>query len=212
MNPVKDFSGRWFPEKSAICFKWDAGSLGNDRFIYIIGIREENGTYRLEKSQNLVFDISDMRNVSSSTTFLKISNIKMGFYKMQYCAYSLPKPTVLDDDTIINACRENKAFLTTVVMGRANIVCLCESSVAENAKLIKIHLKSDCDVSEGVLGYRYMLGNFEFVSTFPGVVKRGKTQYPPILIPKNCDIQIAPVDRQFSGNLAITYKKSKLLF
>lgn len=211
MKAIKDFSGYWNPDKRAIQFKWDVSGMGNDRYIYIIGLKEENNLLKPDISQSLVFDICDMRNRSQSSTLMQITNLKFGVYKMRFCAYSMPQATICSDEEIIKACESDPAFTTTVMMGRASIAYVAESSIADNAKIVKVHLKSDSDIAEGVLGYRYVIDNCEIVNAFPGNVRKGKFTYPAILIPRESEIQIAPIDRQFSGNLQITPKKSKLL-
>lgn len=212
MRPVKDFSGIWNPQKNAILFKWDVSAIGNDRYIYIIGLIEEDGTYRPDTSRYKLFDIRDMNNPNPSSTYMPISNLKVGVHKMLFCAYSTPGAANPNSEELIAACRSDSAYITGVMMGRANIVYVADTSVVENAKMVKIHLKSDSGIAPGVLGYQYCLDNCQVMTPFPGAINRGKTVFPPILIPRDSELQIGPMDRQFAGNLSITSKKSTLFF
>ena len=124
----------------------------------------------------------------------------------------MPQATAYSDEDIQNACASDPAFTTEVMLGRANVVYVAESTVAENAKIVRLHIKSDSNIAEGVLGYRYRIDNCEIVNAFPKSIGRGKTSFPPILIPRECEIQVSPMERQFAGNLMITAKKSKFLF
>lgn len=212
MRSIKEFCGHWSPEIRAIQFKWDVTSIGNDRYIYIVGLKEENGVIRPDKSKTIVFDIRDMRNTNQSTTNMQIKDLKTGVYKMLFCAYSMPQAKNCTDDEIMEACKSDPSFTTTVVMGKATISYTVDYKVVDNSKITKILIKSDSIISEGVLGYKYCIDNCEITNAFPKEIKSGKTLYPPVLIPKSCEIQITPLDRQFSGNLSITYKKNKFLF
>lgn len=212
MRPVKDFSGTWNPQRNAIHFKWDVSAIGNDRYIYIVGLLEENGVYRPDTSRFKLFDIRDMSNPNPSSTFMPINNLKAGVHRMLFCAYSTPGAANVNGDELMAACQSDSAYMTGVMMGRANIVYVADTSVAENAKLVKLHLKSDSGIAQGVLGYKYYLDNCEVINPFPHAINRGKTVFPPILIPKDSELQIGPLDRQFAGNLSITSKKSTLFF
>ena len=211
MRAIKGFCGYWNPDKRAIQFKWDVSSIGNDRYIYIFGLKEDNGSLKIDMSKSIVFDICDMRNTNQSSTFMQITNLKIGVYKMLFCAYSMPQATVCSDEEILKACESDPLYTTTVMMGRAVITYVAEYTIVENSKITKIHLKSDSEIAEGVLGYRYCVDNCEIINSFPKAINKGKTSYPPILLPRDCEIQIVPIDRQFSGNLMISSKKSKFL-
>ena len=211
MKAIKDFCGNWNPDKWAIQFKWDVSDIGNDRYIYIVALQEVDGSLGVDLSKSLVFDICDMRNTSQSSTFMQISNLRVGVYKMMFCAYSTPTATNYTEEEIIKACQSDPKYTTTVVMGRASISYVSQCTVVDNSKIVKIHLKSDSDISEGVLGYRYCVDNCEIITPFPKGIAKGKTSYNPFLIPKNCEIQIVPIDKRFLGNLEITAKKSKFL-
>ena len=211
MRAIKGFCGYWNPDKRAIQFKWDVSSIGNDRYIYIFGLKEDNGSLKIDMSESIVFDICDMRNTNQSSTFMQITNLKIGVYKMLFCAYSMPQATVCSDEEILKACESDPLYTTTVMMGRAVITYVAEYTIVENSKITKIHLKSDSEIAEGVLGYRYCVDNCEIINSFPKAINKGKTSYPPILLPRDCEIQIVPIDRQFSGNLMISSKKSKFL-
>ncbi|MBE6956970.1 MAG: hypothetical protein E7450_05920 [Ruminococcaceae bacterium] len=212
MKPVKDFSGAWNPEKRAIYFKWDVSGLGSDRYIYILGLKENDGAYYVDRTRYKLFNVADMTNTTLSATWMPVPSLQAGVHKMLFCAYSTPKAENLPDDAILAACRNEEASIIGVMMGRANIVYVAETSLEENAKVVKIHLKSDSNIAEGVLGYRYRMDNCEVAFPFPGAVGCGKTVFPPILIPKDSELQIGPLDRQFAGNLSITSKKNKLFF
>ena len=82
MRAIKGFCGYWNPDKRAIQFKWDVSSIGNDRYIYIFGLKEDNGSLKIDMSKSIVFDICDMRNTNQSSTFMQITNLKIGVYKM----------------------------------------------------------------------------------------------------------------------------------
>lgn len=211
MKAIKGFCGHWNPDKRAIQFNWDVSSIGNDRYIYIVGLKEDEGSLKIDMSKSVVFDICDMRNTNQSSTFMQINDLRIGVYKMLFCAYSMPQATICSDEEILKICESDPLYTTTVMMGRATISYVIEYTVVDNAKLTKIYLKSDSDIAEGVLGYRYCVDNCEIINSFPKVINKGKTSYPPILIPKDCEIQIVPIDRQFSGNLMISSKKSKFL-
>lgn len=212
MKAIKGFCGHWNPDKRAVQFQWDVSSIGNDRYIYIVGLKENEGSLKVDVSDNTVFDISDVRNTNQSSTFMSITNLRTGVYKMLFCAYSMPQATNCSDEEILKACNSDPLYTATVMMGRAAISYVAEYTVVENAKLTKIHLKSDSDIAEGVLGYRYFVdNNCEVINSFPKAINKGKTSYQPILIPRDCEIQIVPIDRRFSGNLMISSKKSKFL-
>ncbi len=212
MNLIKDFHGSWNAAKGGIVFEWDVSSITNDRFIYIVGIREEKGTLKIEGDHKKIFDVSNPSNTSQKSTFLQINSIRASVYKMIFCAYSSPKAVNYSDEEILNAYKEGKLSTSIVIMGTASITYVAETVIIDNSKMIRIYLKSDRVVSSGVLGYKYFMGDEEIVNSFPGDVMEGKTTYPPILIPSECELQIVPVDKQFSGNLTITEKKSKLFF
>ena len=118
----------------------------------------------------------------------------------------------ISDEEILLACKNDSNYMTKVMMGRANIAFIVQNSTSDNTKTVKIILKSDSDISEGVLGYKYVVDNCEIITAFPGTVSRGKTVYPPVLIPKGCDLSVVPMESQFSGNLFIEAKKNRLFF
>lgn len=213
MKPVKSFCGYWNQTQKEVCFKWDVSGLGNDRYIYIIGLREENGRLRTDMSRFKLFDIRDMRNEELSGTSISMDSIKVGVFKMMFCAYSTDHAVNLREDEIIKACLEDDRYITTVMMGYARVTYVMQESVVDNAKLVKIYLKSDSDISPGVLGYRYTLDKgYSVVNAFPGAISKGKTEYPAVLVPKNCVPVVSCVENQFSGNVYIEAKKSKLFF
>ena len=133
MRPVKDFCGNWNPERRAIQFKWDVSGMENDRFIYIVGLQEADGRWKPDLSKQHLFDICDMKNISQSSTFMPIASLGVGVYKMRFCAFSMPQATAYSDEDIQNACASDPAFSTEVMLGRANVVYVAESTVAENA-------------------------------------------------------------------------------
>ena len=141
MRPVKDFCGNWNPERRAIQFKWDVSGMENDRFIYIVGLQEADGRWKPDLSKQHLFDICDMKNISQSSTFMPIASLGVGVYKMRFCAFSMPQATAYSDEDIQNACASDPAFTTEVMLGRANVVYVAESTVAENAKIVRLHMR-----------------------------------------------------------------------
>ena len=143
---------------------------------------------------------------------MPIASLGIGVYKMRFCAFSMPQATACSDEDILHACEKNPAFMTEVMLGRANVVYVAETTVAENSKIVRIHLKSDCRIAQGVLGYLYRVDNCDIVNAFPASIDKGKKTFPPILIPRECEIKVSHMESQFAGNVQITVKKSKFLF
>ena len=48
MRALSNLKGRWNPQRMCIEFTWDVAGLGNDRFIYIFPLFEQNGSKRID--------------------------------------------------------------------------------------------------------------------------------------------------------------------
>ena len=207
MKPLASFSGKWNPSMQAIQFQWDARALGNDRYIYIIGIVGNGNDMRLDMTQLSLLDVRNPANQSNSSLIKRITNGRAGVFKMLFCGFSSPLAAGSQNEaSVIEACRNDPSFLTTVMMGQASITCQIGTSVQDNAKVVTFDITSNCEISPGVLGYQYHCDNMVITIDFPGVIAKGRTEFKPIAIPKNCDINVVPFDKQFAGNLEIKQK------
>jgi len=207
MRPLSNFSGKWNPAAQAIQFQWDPSTLENDRYVHIVSVNHNEHGFSVDVQNYTFLDLRTAASLSSAT--MKIRSGLAGVFKMYFFAFSTATSGTQDDAAVIQACEQNPSLLSAVMVGQANLLCVIGTSTQENAKVVTFEITSDCAISDGVLGFQYPCDNMRIVTAFPGPIKKGKNVFPPVLIPKDCAMQVVPCDKQFVGNLNIK-EKNKL--
>jgi len=209
MKSLKGFQGRWNGSLQCIQFSWDSRSLGTDRYIAIVSINGEGSALKVDFNNYMFMDIRSLQGDGNPISF-KNTFGGTGVYRIQFCGVSVESKAEVTEENILAFCQKDSECIAQVMMGRADITWTASTSVFENVKSVSLSVRSSCDISNGVLGYQYAFGQNLFVKMpFPGMIRQGAwCDYPPILIPKDCEIEVVPYDSHFSGNLIITKKRS----
>lgn len=209
MKPLSEFQGRWNGATQTIRFTWDARALGTDGYIVIAAVVGEGSSLRLDVARYTVKEVRTLPGDGNTVT-MKVPVGQAGVRKMMFCGASAPALKDVDDNAVLQICRSDPSCLTAVMMGRAEIAWSDSVSTQDTVKLVTLEVTSNCDISNGVLGYRCVYGKDLVVTLpFPGDVGKGKQKYSPILVPRDCEVTVVPYDAQFGGNLMIK-KKNKL--
>ncbi len=208
MKPLVNFQGKL--TANGIQFTWDVKALENDAYIILVGIIGSGDSIKINQNCVKLLSLQSMEGDGSSYLMQNMSG-SAGVQKAVFCGLS--SETKSTDEEILEMCRSNPDCMISVMMGRADIEWSDHAKVVDNVKIITFELNSNTEISQGVLGYQYSYGSELIMKLpFPDRVHQGKHNYPPILIPKDCDISVVPYDDQFKGNLNIKKKKKRLFF
>ena len=210
MKPLSDFKGRWDSTTQRIKFTWNAKALEKDGYIVIVAINGEGDAISLNSRTYFAGDVRSIEGQGDSIS-MSVPAGSRGVYKMVFCGVSALNASEASDIDVLNYCKSNPECLMAVMMGKAEITWSEKNTKLDFVKVVEMEITSNCEIESGVLGYQYSKDNVKINMPFPGKIEaRKRTKYPPILIPKDCDIAVVPCDVQFGGNLVIQKKKKSI--
>lgn len=207
MKPLESFQGKYFGAGRFLQFNWDAKAIGTDSFIMIAGLVGNGSSLKIGFRK--VYKIQTLPGQGNTVKLENIAGVfgATGVQKIVFCGLSAANSAEFSDDAVFEFCRENPDKLAQVMIGEAHVVWKAKTKVQESVKIVELELNSTSNVSQGVIGYQYSMGNkLQVRLPFPGNITPGKKVYPAILIPKECEIEVVAYDSQFSGNLFIKKK------
>ncbi len=203
MRPVAGLSGRWDQGQNAVLFRWDPGTLMDERYVYIFEVaRTPRG---LQLTDNcMIHDV-----YSSKQLFIRLRHMTNEVSVHTFLAFLTADYIGGQEARILRECQESpekKAYFAEVVTGKANVTYAVRSRRVGEGQLATITVKSDRSILPHVLGYSFRCGNSRICHSFPGTVPRGRQDYPPIVVPRDSDLKVIPVDERFKENLSVTKK------
>lgn len=205
MRPLKGITGQWIQEQQCIRFSWDAGALGSDRYVFIVGIVHEGSGWKIDQRSCVMIDLST--GVSGSSAILRVGGTFGGVAQKLFFGYSAGDNESWSEAAILQACSETKDFFLEVMIGKAQVRYKMKQTQVEGAELVNISLECSCGIEKNILGYAYSYGGLKVLLPFPTILA-GKQEMPPFLVPKGCHVIIMAYDPKFAGNLSIEEKKS----
>lgn len=213
MRALSNLKGRWNPQRMCIEFTWDVAGLGNDRFIYIFPLFEQNESKRIDMRRYIVHDIADMRQGSLNSAVMRLDGAaQIGVNVHEFCAFSKEEMGVPEEMEIINSCLNCGGYVISVMVGYAEVEYSLTQNSVGNATVIEIELCSSSNISKGVLGYQYRCDSLVIKEKVPVALPKGtRVMLPAIMIPSDSDFKLIPFDERFSGNVILQPKKKKTI-
>ncbi|MBE6679646.1 MAG: hypothetical protein E7598_03895 [Ruminococcaceae bacterium] len=210
MKPLSDFKGRWDSTTQRIKFTWNAKAIEKDGYIVIVAISGEGDSISLNSKTYYGGDIRCIEGQGDSIS-LPVPAGSRGVYKAVFCGISALNASEANDAAVLDYCKSNPECLISVMMGKAELSWTEKCVKQDFVKMVEIEITSNFEIEPGVLGYQYAKDGVNIKLPFPGKIEaRKRKKYPPILIPKDCDVAVVPCDPQFGGNLVIQKKKKSI--
>lgn len=202
MKPLKNVKSFW--ERSGdIVIRWDPAAIGNDRYISFYEVASSDTDGKLIPAQRI--DLKMEENNSSIT--VKSSVYSSGVRKLRYVAFSHEEKNI-GEDAVRNACSLHREYFIDVMVGHADIFYELQKKELSGSMAVALVFECSSPIESEMLGYRYNCG-IQVLQSVPAL-PQGKTELPPIIVPKDTMIEIIPYRAEFSQNLQIQEKRKKL--
>lgn len=201
MQPLNILRKSW--KNGVVHFEWDAAE-NNNRYVYAIALTGTlepcfDGSCWNEK------DISRTRDARDASSIdIKIGRSK-AVAKRQFILFSSAE--ALDVRALYNKplSVQWRPYIGSATIGHTRVRYWQKKGKAVDALEVSFVLKSDADIDEGVLGYRYMCGDTEMRLPFPERIVGGnrKNRSKSILVPVGCNVTIVPLEQSCDGSVEI---------
>lgn len=207
MRPVAGLSGCWNQGRNAVQFRWDPRSLVDERYVYIFELTRTPKGLQLTNN-SMIHDIMSFSS-SNQQLFIRPLNVTNEISVHTFWVFLTADHIGGQETQLLRACLgspERKAYFAEVVTGKANVTYAIKFSRVGEGQLATITVKSDRSILPHVLGYSFRCGNSKIRHSFPGTIPKGKQDYPAIVVPRDSDLKVIPVDNRFAENLSVTRK------
>ncbi len=209
MRPIAGLSGRWNQGRNAVQFQWDPRALMDERYVYIFEVARTSKGLQLTDNSMIHDVMSYSGNSNNRQLFIHPLHMTNEVSVHTFWAFLTADHVGGQEARLLQACLESpekKAYFAEVVTGKANVTFAVRSRRVGEGQLATITVKSDRSILPHVLGYSFRCGNNRIRHSFPGTVSRGKQEYPPIVVPRDSDLKVIPMDDRFEENLSVTKK------
>lgn len=127
----------------------------------------------------------DLRECSSGFSF-QYSNISGNDVKtVEFCVYLSDHNEAAPDVRALNGMSE--CFIR-VITGQADVIYQIRNKpLGSGLVYTQFVLKSTAEIDPGILGYSYHFNEKEIAVEFPGKIRSGITEYPPVVLTDHAD-------------------------
>lgn len=186
-----------------IVIRWDPAAVGNDRYISFYELVNASAEAMLCPRRRI-----DLKQEGGSASITMKSPVLIsGVHKITYVAFSHDEK-IIGEEAIRRACSLQKEYYVVVMDGQADVSYELRKKDMSDSTVVTMVFDCTSPIEAEMLGYRYTCG-VQILQPVPAL-PQGKTELPPIIVPKDTPVEIIPFRAEFSQNLLLREKKKKL--
>ena len=203
MDPIAFHDLRASFRKGQIHMTWQCPPSAPDT-IHIFPCSDPAADLKLETNGHIVKNLSDCVNGFS---FEGKRGLGSDVKKVSFCVYLAERNDNTPNERILQS---SPNFFVSVITGGANIAYdMKKKAGGGGLSQYRIWVGSSAEIESGILGYSYYFYDREISVGFPGLIKAGITEYPPIYLINTAEPEIGIIG---GSNADISVIRKKLSF
>lgn len=181
MPPVAFEELRAVYQNGQVRMMWDFPANAPET-VHIYAVKSRKDQLELDLHSHIA---KDLRECSSGYSFKYNSKSGNDVKTVEFCVYLSDHNETTPDVRALG--RMNECF-TSVITGQAEVIYQIKSKPLDFGLVrTSFVLHSTADIDPGILGYSYSFNEKEIYVEFPGKIRVGITEYPPVVLTDRAD-------------------------